>query len=43
MPNMAHLSKEEKVVLEEFKATLKRERKELRIKELTEALNNLKK
>jgi hypothetical protein len=40
---MVYLSKEERVVLETFKATLKKEKKELRIKELTEVLNSLKK
>jgi hypothetical protein len=43
MSNMVHLRKEEKVVLEEFTATLKSERKDLRIRELTEALKKLKK
>lgn len=43
LPNMVHLQKEEKEVLIEFKAALKRERKELIIRELTDALNKLKK
>jgi PHD/YefM family antitoxin component YafN of YafNO toxin-antitoxin module len=43
LPNMVYLSKEEKEVMETFKAQLKKEKKDLRVSELKAALNSLKK
>jgi hypothetical protein len=43
LPNMVYLSKEEREVVESYKVSLKKEKKELRITELKQALNSLKK
>lgn len=43
LPNMVHLSREEKEVMEAFKEELKKEKKEMRVSELRAALNGLKK
>jgi hypothetical protein len=43
LPNMVYLSKEEREVVESYKVTLKKEKKEMRITELKQALNSLKK
>jgi len=43
LPNKVYLTKEEKEVVEAYETKLKKEKKEMRIKELTDVLNTLKK
>jgi hypothetical protein len=43
LPNMVHLSREEKEVMEAFKEELKKQKREMRVSELRAALNGLKK
>jgi hypothetical protein len=43
LPNKVYLSKDEREVLESFEKEIKKQKKEVKIKELTDVLNKLKK